>query len=94
MVGLAGEGQNFDGNGSYVRFQTGGGDQTCRAREGEPGNVGALFGNAIGRPLGTRPRVPGAAAAVPARRAVRDSRAATSNGAAGAACTGPAAVAP
>ena len=28
MVGLAGEGQNFDGNGKYVRFQPGGGDQT------------------------------------------------------------------
>ena len=28
MVGLAGEGQNFDGNGMYVRFQPGGGDQT------------------------------------------------------------------
>ena len=27
MVGLAGEGQNFDGNGMYVRFQTGGGAQ-------------------------------------------------------------------
>ena len=27
MVGLAGEGQNFDGNGMYVRFQTGGGSQ-------------------------------------------------------------------
>ena len=26
MVGLAGEGQNFDGNGPYVRFQPGGGD--------------------------------------------------------------------
>ena len=28
LVGLAGEGQNFDGNGMYVRFQTGGGSQT------------------------------------------------------------------
>ena len=28
LVGLAGEGQNFDGNGMYVRFQTGGGTQT------------------------------------------------------------------
>ncbi len=27
LVGLAGEGQNFDGNGMYVRFQTGGGSQ-------------------------------------------------------------------
>ena len=28
MVGLSGEAQNFDGNGSYVRFQTGGGLNT------------------------------------------------------------------
>ena len=28
LVGIAGEGQNFDGNGMYVRFQTGGGSQT------------------------------------------------------------------
>ena len=28
MVGLAGEAQNFDGNGHYVRFAVGGGDQT------------------------------------------------------------------
>ena len=34
MVGLAGEGQNFDGNGSYVRFQTGGGTQTVSSGKG------------------------------------------------------------
>ena len=28
LVGIAGEGQNTDGNGMYVRFQTGGGSQT------------------------------------------------------------------
>src|SRR4029453_5385729 len=27
LVGLGGEGQNFDGNGMYVRFQTGGGSE-------------------------------------------------------------------
>ena len=32
LVGIAGEGQNFDGNGMYVRFQTGGGSQTRLAR--------------------------------------------------------------
>jgi phospholipid/cholesterol/gamma-HCH transport system substrate-binding protein len=58
MVGLAGEGQNFDANGSYVRFQPGGGDQTVSLGKASP-NVGALFGNAIARPLGTRPRFPG-----------------------------------
>ena len=55
MVGLAGEGQNFDGNGIYIRFQTGGGDQTVST-----GTVGGkagtqLYGNALSKPLGTRP---------------------------------------
>jgi phospholipid/cholesterol/gamma-HCH transport system substrate-binding protein len=58
MVGLAGEGQNFDGNGQYVRFQPGGGDQTVSL--GNPGDVfGRQFGNAVAAPLGTRPRLPG-----------------------------------
>ena len=30
MVALAGESQNFDGNGAYVRFQPGGGTRPCR----------------------------------------------------------------
>ena len=34
LVGLAGEGQNFDGNGMYVRFQTGGGAELAVARLG------------------------------------------------------------
>jgi phospholipid/cholesterol/gamma-HCH transport system substrate-binding protein len=59
MVGIAGEGQNFDGNGQYVRFQPGGGDQTVSLGTAG-GNVGdTLFGNAVIKPLGTRPRFPG-----------------------------------
>src|SRR3954452_2141811 len=59
MVGLAGEGQNFDGNGMYVRFQPGGGDQTIST-----GKVGGsagdqVFGNVVAKPIGTRPRFPG-----------------------------------
>jgi hypothetical protein len=59
MVGLAGEGQNFDGNGPYVRFQPGGGDQTVST--GTLGGSGGdqLFGSAASKPLGTRPRYPG-----------------------------------
>jgi hypothetical protein len=59
MVGLAGESQNFDGNGEYVRFQPGGGDQTVStgALGGSPAN--ALFGNTTSKPLGTRPAFPG-----------------------------------
>jgi phospholipid/cholesterol/gamma-HCH transport system substrate-binding protein len=55
MVGLAGEGQNFDGNGMYVRFQPGGGDQTVSTGSIGPYSNTPLFGNAVAAPLGTRP---------------------------------------
>jgi phospholipid/cholesterol/gamma-HCH transport system substrate-binding protein len=54
LVGLSGEGQNFDGNGMYVRFRTGGGSQTISL--GSPtASTGQLFGNNIAVPLGNRP---------------------------------------
>jgi phospholipid/cholesterol/gamma-HCH transport system substrate-binding protein len=58
MVGLAGEGQNVDGNGGYVRFQTGGGSQLVSLG---PGNKGAQpqFGDLPTPPLGNRPAYPG-----------------------------------
>jgi phospholipid/cholesterol/gamma-HCH transport system substrate-binding protein len=56
LVGLAGESQNFDGNGGYTRFQTGGGTQTVST--GAVPSVGPLFGNALRQPLGTRPAKP------------------------------------
>jgi hypothetical protein len=56
LVGLAGESQNFDGNGGYTRFQTGGGDQTVST--GALPGVGPLFGQALEQPLGTRPAKP------------------------------------
>ena len=57
MVGLAGEGQNFDGNGQFLRLATGGGGHTI---ETGPDSLGQpLFGNAISQPLGTRPAYPG-----------------------------------
>ena len=59
MVGLAGESQNFDGNGHYVRFQVGGGDQTISTGK-YGGNAGEkLYANVDQRPLGTRPAFPG-----------------------------------
>jgi virulence factor Mce-like protein len=58
LVGLSGEGQNFDGNGMYVRFQTGGGTQSLSLGS-ESSNTGELFGNAIATPLGNRPAYPG-----------------------------------
>jgi phospholipid/cholesterol/gamma-HCH transport system substrate-binding protein len=59
MVGLAGEGQNFDGNGMYVRFQPGGGDQTVSTGNIGPLTGGQLFGNTVAPPLGTRPKFTG-----------------------------------
>jgi phospholipid/cholesterol/gamma-HCH transport system substrate-binding protein len=56
MVGLTGEGQNFDGNGMYVRFQPGGGSQTISVA----GPLGdKAFANAVATPLGTRPAYTG-----------------------------------
>jgi virulence factor Mce-like protein len=58
MVSLAGEGQNFDGNGMYVRFQPGGGSNTVSTGKTSTGGD-QLFGNAVAKPIGTRPRFPG-----------------------------------
>ncbi len=56
---LAGESQGFDGNGSYVRFQAGGGPQTVRmANPGGGLQNTSLWGHNIAAPLGTRPRLP------------------------------------
>jgi phospholipid/cholesterol/gamma-HCH transport system substrate-binding protein len=56
---LAGESQVFDGNGSYVRFQAGGGPTLTRMKN--PGNQpqnNFLWGHNISPPIGTRPRLP------------------------------------
>ncbi|MCW3039370.1 MAG: hypothetical protein JWM31_1275, partial [Solirubrobacterales bacterium] len=59
MVGLAGEGANFDGNGPYVRFAVGGGDQTISTGK-VGGAVGdAFFGKSASKAIGTRPAYPG-----------------------------------
>jgi len=57
LVGLSGEGQNFDGNGMYVRFQPGGGTQGVSLGTGS--GAGAVFGNSVAVPLGNRPFYPG-----------------------------------
>ena len=57
LVSLSGESQNFDGNGQYTRFQTGGGDVPVETGQ-LPGGAGSLFGNAVRRPVGTRPTRP------------------------------------
>ncbi len=58
MVGLAGESQNFDGNGSYVRFQPGGGaDSVALGSASSP--TGQLIGSSPAPVLGVRPKYPG-----------------------------------
>jgi phospholipid/cholesterol/gamma-HCH transport system substrate-binding protein len=59
MVGLAGESENFDGNGHYVRFQVGGGDQTISTGKYGGSAGDKLFANVNEKPLGTRPAFPG-----------------------------------
>jgi virulence factor Mce-like protein len=58
LAGIAGEGQNFDGNGMYVRYQTGGGSQTVSLGSATA-STGQLFGNNPEVPLGNRPAYPG-----------------------------------
>jgi phospholipid/cholesterol/gamma-HCH transport system substrate-binding protein len=59
MVGLAAEGQNFDGNGEYVHFQPGGGANTISTGTVAGRPTDQLFGNALSKPVGTRPVFPG-----------------------------------
>lgn len=61
-VGFTGEGQGFDGNGTYVRFQTGGGPRPVSMAPGASGGD-RLHGKASLPPLGTRPAYPGTATA-------------------------------
>jgi hypothetical protein len=57
-VGIAGAGQNFDGNGRYLRSTPAGGAMAVQT--GNLGSQGPLYGNAVLPPLGTRPAWPGA----------------------------------
>jgi virulence factor Mce-like protein len=59
MVGLAGESQNFDGNGHYVRFAVGGGSQTISTGKYGGPNGAKLYSHVNEAPLGTRPAYPG-----------------------------------
>jgi phospholipid/cholesterol/gamma-HCH transport system substrate-binding protein len=55
-VGFAGESQNFDANGPYVRFQSGGGPVLTHSANPNGGfENDQLFGNTISPPLGSQP---------------------------------------
>jgi phospholipid/cholesterol/gamma-HCH transport system substrate-binding protein len=61
-VNLAGESQNFDGNGPFLRVQPGGGSQLVVAND-PGGNLPTdkqLWANTFQAPLGTQPRLGGA----------------------------------
>jgi ABC-type transporter Mla subunit MlaD len=60
VVGLAGESQGFEGNGSYTRTATGGGDVLVKSGKlaGRPKNRDVVYGNALVPPRGTRPARP------------------------------------
>jgi phospholipid/cholesterol/gamma-HCH transport system substrate-binding protein len=57
----AGAAGNFDGNGSWLRIQPGGGDQLATTDNPDPINPiqnSSLFTNTISPPIGTRPNLP------------------------------------
>jgi ABC-type transporter Mla subunit MlaD len=60
MVAFASDAQGFDGNGSYTRTATGGGDILIRTGKlsDRPRNRDVLYGHALNPPLGTRPKRP------------------------------------
>ena len=60
MVAFASDAQGFDGNGSYTRTATGGGDLLIRTDKlsGRPKNRDILYGHALVPPIGTQPKRP------------------------------------
>jgi hypothetical protein len=59
-VQLAGESQLFDGNGSFVRFQAGGGPTLTKMENPGGGSLNeSLWAHNISPPLGTRPQLTG-----------------------------------
>jgi ABC-type transporter Mla subunit MlaD len=65
-VGLASAGQNFDGNGRYLRSTPAGGSTPVQTSN--LGSQGPLYGNAVLPALGTRPAWPGQAPPVKSSR--------------------------
>ena len=60
VTGQAGEGQNIDGNGRYIRAQAGGGATPVKLTGGTLTGKQDLYGNSVGTPQGTKPAWPGA----------------------------------
>ena len=60
ITGQAGEGQNIDGNGRYIRAQAGGGANPIGLQGGTLTGGQPLYGNSVSQALGTKPAWPGA----------------------------------
>jgi hypothetical protein len=59
LVGISGESQNFDGNGQYTRFQTGGGSNFVSTGNALGGaDSSKQVANALLKPIGARPARP------------------------------------
>ena len=59
LAGLAGESQGFDGNGTYLRVNAGGGPKLVSAPNPAGGSGNSIaYGNTISAPLGTQPAYP------------------------------------
>jgi phospholipid/cholesterol/gamma-HCH transport system substrate-binding protein len=61
LVGISGQGQNFDGNGFMIRGNPGGGATPVATRKSRRLDQ-PMYGNAIAPPLGTRPKAPAGSA--------------------------------
>ncbi len=59
MTAQAGEGQNIDGNGRYIRAQAGGGASPIGLQGGTLTGGQPLYGNSLSQALGTKPAWPG-----------------------------------
>ena len=76
MVAFASDAQGFDGNGSYTRTATGGGDILIRTGKlsDRPKNRDILYGHALNPPLGHAPEAPVEQAAVQDERRLLQER--------------------
>ena len=55
VTGYAGETQNYDGNGPYIRYQTGGGPLCSKPDPRRGFENESQYGRAVAAPIGTQP---------------------------------------
>lgn len=69
LTGFNSAAQSFDGNGPFLRSQTGGGANSIKLTGGNINSALPLFSNAIGAPQGTRPANPSKAPPITSSKA-------------------------